>query len=272
MTDPGSALAALAGLSGGDRVGLAAFFVVGLLGGAHCLGMCGPLVTAYADRMADADGRGRGRGTPRTDWTVLRQHALFNAGRTASYALLGTLAGAVGATVFDAAALLAVGDLVRATVGLAVGGVVLWIGANYLLRGGVSLPAVPVAGGAFRRVSRALADRADGLATGPGIVGLGALHGLLPCPLLYPAFLYALGRGSPVVGGLSLLALGLGTVPALFVYGVAFGSLDGATRRGLHRALGVAFVVLGLVPVANALGLLGVPVPSPPLPMPGVGP
>ncbi|TKX52501.1 sulfite exporter TauE/SafE family protein, partial [Halorubrum sp. SS7] len=30
------------------------FLAIGLLGGAHCIGMCGPLVTVYASRM-DAD-------------------------------------------------------------------------------------------------------------------------------------------------------------------------------------------------------------------------
>lgn len=34
-----------------DRVGLVVFALVDLLGGAHCLGMCGPLVTADADRI-----------------------------------------------------------------------------------------------------------------------------------------------------------------------------------------------------------------------------
>ena len=28
---------------------LAVFFLIGLLGGVHCIGMCGPLVTTYAE-------------------------------------------------------------------------------------------------------------------------------------------------------------------------------------------------------------------------------
>ncbi len=34
-------------------IGLVVFALIGLLGGAHCLGMCGPLVTLYADRLGD---------------------------------------------------------------------------------------------------------------------------------------------------------------------------------------------------------------------------
>jgi len=35
-----------------EPLSLGVFLLVGLLGGAHCLGMCGPLVSTYADRDA----------------------------------------------------------------------------------------------------------------------------------------------------------------------------------------------------------------------------
>src|SRR6056297_1991035 len=78
------------------NVDLAVFLVVGLLAGAHCLGMCGPLVTTYGERMATGD-------TRRSDDLSLfevRQHLLFNLGRTASYALIGAIAAILGALTF----------------------------------------------------------------------------------------------------------------------------------------------------------------------------
>src|SRR6056297_3711308 len=91
------------------------FLVVGVLGGAHCLGMCGPLVTMYADRMEG------GRENALSLYEV-RQHALFNAGRTVSYAVIGALFGALGSVVYGAASTVtAVGDTVRAVSGLIVG-------------------------------------------------------------------------------------------------------------------------------------------------------
>lgn len=247
----------------GIGVDLLALFAVGVFAGAHCLGMCGPLVTTYGDRMADGDGRRSGHVTPR----VVRQHALFNAGRTAGYALVGAAAGLLGAAVFEStAAVEGVGDLVRGGVGVLAGGVVVAVGVSYLLGGSGGLHRAVPGEAALGRLVAVATDRLDRLANGPGIVGLGALHGLFPCPVIYPAYLYAFALGDPVRGGLSLLALGLGTVPALLLYGTVLDAVDATRRRRLHRALGAAFLVLGYVLFAHGLTLFGVRLPHPSLP------
>jgi len=243
-----------------DQVGLVVFALVGLLGGAHCLGMCGPLVTTYADRM-DAGRPGR------TDWPILRQHLLFNLGRTVSYALLGAIFGAVGMVLFDAAGVLAVARRVRGVAGVVVGLVILAIGVGYLVRGRASgAETIPGLGGLFGAVAGRLTARIDRWVQGPRIVGLGMVHGFLPCPILYPAFLYALARGSPVWGFLSLAVLGLGTVPTLFAYGTVVGSVSPGVRTRLHRVLGAVFLLLGYLPLAMGLRSLGVPAPMLPVP------
>lgn len=239
-------------------VELAVFALVGLLGGAHCLGMCGPLVTFYADRLDPDDGP--------VAWPAVRQHLLFNAGRTGSYTAIGAAMGLLGAATYEAAAVAAIADDVRGVAGLLVGGFVVATGANYV-RTGTAANLVSGGGGAFERLTAPLLRRVDTWVRGPRIVGLGAVHGLLPCPLLYPAFLYALATGSPVRGALSLAVLGLGTVPAVFAYGVAFQSAAPRLRGPLHRALGIAFLLLGLLPLAHGLSILGVPVPHPNVPV-----
>ena len=113
---------------------------------------------------------------------------------------------------------------------------------------------------------RRLTDWVERLASGPGIVGLGAMHGLLPCPILYPAYLYAFASGSPVAGGLALAALGLGTIPAVFAYGTIIESVDAAHRKRLHQVLGVVFLALGYVLFAHGLMSLGYHIPHPGLP------
>jgi sulfite exporter TauE/SafE len=254
-----------AGALDGATVSLGVFFLIGLFGGAHCLGMCGPLVTTYTDRM---DGGGSKSRSNRLSVRMVRQHGLFNLGRTLSYTLIGGVFGLAGSLV--AVSVGEVTTLLRElniVVGFTVGVVIMAAGVNYLLRGRVlSLPGESLFGPITRAVQRRLTARIDAYVDGPGIVGLGALHGLLPCPLLYPAFLYAFVQASPVGGAVSLAVLGLGTVPALFMYGTLFQSLSTTTRVRLHRVLGVAFILLGYIPLQHALMLMGVDLPHPPIP------
>ncbi len=260
------------------------FLAIGLLGGAHCIGMCGPLVTVYAGRMSGESGRtdggaggaagsggtrdatatrdAGGRGSHLTTYEV-RQHALFNLGRATSYTLIGAALGALGGVVLvTAATLTGAAESIRGVVGLGVGAAVILVGIRYVLggsTGGVHLPGL-------QRVTGWLTGHVDRLANGPGIVGLGAVHGLLPCPILYPAYLYAFASGSAVSGGIALAALGVGTMPAVFLYGTVIESVDAIHRRRVHRLLGVAFVALGYVLFAHGLMEIGIHVPHPNLP------
>ncbi|MDB2264557.1 sulfite exporter TauE/SafE family protein [Halorubrum ezzemoulense] len=265
-TDGGATCEPTGSLYATDSLGLGVFLLIGLLGGAHCLGMCGPLVGTYADRMRSAETGGR---DGRDDLTVrqVRQHALFNLGRTASYATLGGLFGLAGSLAFvTGRTVTTLADDVHALTGIAVGGVIVALGARYALR--LEFESLPIPG--FDRAAAAVSDRivarVDAWVGDWRILGLGAAHGFLPCPLLYPAFLYAFVQGSALGGTVSLGVLGLGTVPALLLFGTAFQSMRLETRLRFHRVLGVAFVALGYLPLQHGLATLGVPLPHPPIP------
>jgi|AntDeeMinimDraft_5_1070356.scaffolds.fasta_scaffold03620_5 hypothetical protein len=258
-------LEAMPATLGSVDVELGVFLLVGLLAGAHCLGMCGPLVTAYGDRVsAGTDAR-------RSDtltWFEVRQHGLFNVGRTISYAFIGGLFGLIGAAAFASVEAVSVaGDTIRGATGLLVGAAIIVTGIYYL-RGRHGLPGerIPIVGAAFGRVSGALMRRVDRLSTSTGIVGLGAVHGLLPCPIIYPAYLYAFALGDPVRGALALGVLGLGTIPTLFLYGTLIQTVSATSRQRVHRALGAAFILLGYIPLSHGLMLYGIHLPHPPLP------
>lgn len=250
------------------RVDVVLFLFIGILGGAHCIGMCGPLVTMYADRMTPrtdggANAAHRRDGTNHLTTYEVRQHALFNVGRAASYTLVGAVFGALGGLVFVTAdQLTAVADLLRGGVGIAVGAFVIAAGAKYLFGGGSAGLAIPGVG----RAIQWLAARVHRFVNSPGIVGLGALHALLPCPMLYPAYLFAFASGSAATGAIALAALGVGTIPAVFAYGTLIESVDAVHRRRLHRVLGALFLVLGYILLAHGLMALGIHVPHPPLP------
>ena len=242
------------------------FLFIGLLGGAHCIGMCGPLVTIYASKMTPArsdGGHAHGRRQAHLTPYEVRQHALFNIGRATSYTLIGVVLGALGWLLFVSVDEIAVAaDTVRGVVGVLIGMLIIGIGGYYVLGRisvGIQLPGTT-------HVTRWLTTWVERLANGPGIVGLGAVHGLLPCPILYPAYLYAFASGSPVAGGIALAALGIGTIPAVFAYGTIIDSVDAIHRQRLHRVLGVAFLLLGYVLFAHGLMALGVHIPHPELP------
>lgn len=264
----GVAVLAQLGLGGLGSVELGVFFVIGLLGGAHCLGMCGPLVTMYADRMnaqrtdggAATAGRATrgGRGDVLTLYEV-RQHALFNLGRTVSYATIGAAFGLAGALLFDASALTQYEQPIRFVTGFVVALVILLSGVRYLLGnlGGHNF----LGSGAFGWIYGQIEAKVDEWATGPGIFAFGMVHGFLPCPLLYPAFLYVFAQGSPLGGAVSLALLGLGTFPTLFLYGTLIQSVGAKTRARLHRALGLGFLVMGWMLLAHSLRLIGIEIP-----------
>lgn len=244
---------------------LLVFLSIGLFGGAHCLGMCGPLVTTYAERM-ETDDRWEGA---LTSYEV-RQHALFNLGRTVGYSALGFVFGLLGALLYETVSLAGVIAPVQGGVGVLVGGAIIVMGATRLggYRQGSAEAVVSKAGlgSLFARSYALISTRIDRWVNGVGIVGLGALHGLLPCMLLYPAFLYVFAQGSPVYGALALGALGLGTIPTVFLYGTIIQSVSARQRQIVHRGLGVLFVALGYVLLAMGSMRFGVALPMPDIP------
>lgn len=244
---------------------LLVFVSIGLFGGAHCLGMCGPLVTTYAERMETDDGWEGAL----TSYEV-RQHALFNLGRTVGYAALGFVFGLLGAILYETVSLAGMITSVQGSVGVLVGSVIIVMGVTRLggYRQGSAEAVVSKAGlgSLFARSYTLISTRIDRWVNGVGIVGLGALHGLLPCMLLYPAFLYVFAQGSPVYGALALGSLGLGTVPTVFLYGTLVQSVSARQRWVVHRGLGVLFVALGYVLLAMGFMRFGIDLPMPDIP------
>ncbi|MDQ2051141.1 sulfite exporter TauE/SafE family protein [Natronolimnohabitans sp. A-GB9] len=244
------------------RVDLLLFFAIGVLGGVHCIGMCGPIVTMYDGAHSS------GQSTTGVSTESLYYHGLFNLGRTASYTLLGALFGTIGGLVYlTMESLLAVANPIRGTVGVALGLVIIAHGVATLIgRHTFDLHRLPIPNVGLKHTLQGAANRVRRIADGPGIVGLGLAHGLVPCPMLYAAFVYAFAVGSPVLGAASLAALGLGTFPAVFLYGITLNSLGSRHASRLHRVLGVAFVVLGYVLLAHGLMAVGIHLPHPDLP------
>lgn len=203
--------------------GFLALFLVGLLGGTHCVGMCGGIVGALAV------------GGP-AKW---RMHLAYNAGRIASYALAGAIAGALGAAslglegqVPARLALYLLANLMLIALGL------------YLLGVTRALAFTERAGQALWRRIQPLTRRFLPATTIRQAFPLGLLWGWLPCGLVYSALASALSAGSAGRGAALMLAFGLGTLPNLLLAGILLSRLNEFVRRPVVRTLS-GLLILG---------------------------
>ncbi len=176
-------------------LGVAVF--TGLLGGVHCMGMCGGIVSALTT----------GTKTTGKPWAI---PLAYNLGRIASYTIAGAIAGAVGSLGLMLQGLLPVQ-------------IALYVLANLLLIGlGLYLAGIP---GPIARIER-LGSHLWALLkphtrhflpmdTLPKALGVGMLWGWLPCGLVYTVLFGALLSGDALSGAALMLAFGLGTLPNL---------------------------------------------------------
>ncbi len=219
---------------------IASAFLMGLLGGAHCVAMCGGVVgvlCSVAPRLASASAPASPAHPSRALYWVA-----YNGGRIASYTLLGALfgaLGALGASLFplDVArlALRAIAALCMLAVGLHLAGL------PSVVRGLESLGA-PL----WRRISK-FTRRFIPLRTPWQALVLGALWGLMPCGLLYGALALASSAESPAAGAGTMAAFGLGTLPVMLTMSaVAQGVARWLARAWVRRLAGAVVLAFGL--------------------------
>ncbi len=201
--------------------------VLGLLGGGHCLGMCGGLMGALSLGIAPAQRQHR-----------LRLLVAYNLGRVLSYAMAGLLLGLAGWAVANspfAMGLRLLAALLLIVMGLYLAG---WWSGLTRLEG--------LGRGLWRRV-QPLAGHLLPVTSIPRAMALGALWGWLPCGLVYSTLLWASSQGHAGYSALLMLAFGIGTWPVLLATGVAAERTRALLRRrGLRMAAGLLVILFGL--------------------------
>lgn len=208
-------------------------FTAGLLGSLHCVGMCGGIVCAYSLSL-------RKSGCAPAAGIVAQ--LLYNVGRLFTYTLLGAAAGFLGHATTGFGQWQAAGRVLAVGAGVAM--VVMGLGYAGLFpkllsfEGAVSGDG---SGGPFKRLAALMAKPLPALGLP---IGLGM--GLLPCGLVYAMLAGAAGTASAVEGGLTMLAFGLGTFPALLVTGITFHRLSERFRKNAMKAAAVAFILAGV--------------------------
>jgi sulfite exporter TauE/SafE len=188
-----------------------ALVVTAVAGAPHCAGMCGALACAAG-----------------TSW---REQVPYHAGRTATYAALGALAGGFG-QVLDG----------YTRVGT-------WVAIALLVVMSASIaglvPEPRIASPGLTRAAAALLRRRTVLSR----LGFGLVNGLLPCGLLYAALAVPVGLGSALGGAAAMVLFGVLTAPALVAATLG-------ARQLLERLPGGRYAVAAVVRVFGVGSLL----------------
>lgn len=222
--------------------GFLAVFLIGLLSGTHCVGMCGGIVSALSVQLPQQK-------------PALPLHLAYNIGRLTSYAVAGAVMGALGSLSLLLNNVLPVQ-------------MVLYVVANLMLLAmGLYLLGITGAAAIIEKAGKRVWQRIQPLSgrflpvrSVKQAFPLGMLWGWLPCGLVYGVLSVALLSGSAWRGALTLLAFGLGTLPNLLLAGMLLvrfrRHMQSAPVRVISGLLVFGFGLFGLVNATTLGGRL----------------
>ena len=205
-------------------------FLGGLMGGVHCVGMCGGIVTALSLNIQPDVQQSHNR-----KLTILLG---YNTGRILSYTIAGFMMGGVGLLSANLTGLHEVKLLMQ----LVAGAFMIMLGL-YLAGWLMWLTRIERLGGLFWKRIEPLGRRLMPVRSAGQALLLGMVWGWLPCGLVYTALVWAITSGGPIEGGLLMLSFGLGTLPVMLLMGGAASRLTTRLHARLVRSLAGLLVI-----------------------------
>lgn len=198
-------------------------FVIGALGSAHCIGMCGGITTM----LTSAIGAGNSR---------LPLILSYHIGRIGSYAALGAIVGYSGSLAIKGVGIPL--EAMRLFAGIFIVLLGLYIGQWYL-----GIKKIEHVGGYLWRYISPLTKKVIPVTNIKRATALGILWGWLPCGLVYSTLTWALASSSPLQGAAIMIAFGLGTLPALVAVSLGLFKLREFLAHPSYRKL-FAFMII----------------------------
>jgi sulfite exporter TauE/SafE len=222
-------------------------FVFGLVGSIHCVQMCGPIVLAYSLPLPGTTARK----------SLLAAHLSYNAGRIATYAALGAVAGMAGRALGLLGRLAGLANAAAVVAGILL--IITGLSFSGLLPVGTLLRLDPT------RILARVHQTVAGLLVAPtnrSKLLLGLALGFLPCGFLYAALLKAMATGNAAAGALTMVCFGLGTAGALILTGLASSALTVPLRRWGNAVAAAGMVLLGALLLYRGIVARGILLPS----------
>jgi len=210
-----------------DWVSLFVAFSIGLLGGAHCIGMCGGIMGALTMGVADTNYQKR-----------MYFIVLYNVGRISSYLLIAWIFYLFIDRIqvyFSIQFMRFIAGLLLIAMGLYLAN--WWRGLVYLEKTGSYLWRY------IQPFSRSLLP----VKTPCQALFLGAVWGWLPCGLIYSALAYAVAAESALQAVITMLAFALGTLPAVMASGLLAERLVTLVKNtSIRQGMAVLIIVFGV--------------------------
>ena len=216
-------------------------FITGLVGGVHCVGMCGGIVG-----MLSLGQQPNSRKQSTLDYISLL--FAYNIGRIAGYISAGAIVGALGASI------LSLSELNQSKQILSIlAAVFMFLLGLYLAGFWNALTKVEAIGAKLWKFIEPLSRRFIPVNTIGRAIPLGFLWGWLPCGLVYTILIMSLSAGSALEGALLMLAFGLGTLHNLLAMGVIANKLVKWTRNPTVRLIaGLLVIAMGVITLLRA--------------------
>lgn len=202
---------------------------LGILGSAHCIGMCGGITSALSLSLA-------GRSRAQIFWLMLTYHL----GRITSYSIAAFLLASIGWYLGGISPEVKMGLRYFAAIMLIAMGLYLtgwWRGLTHLEKVG-------------HKLWQHIQPKAKALLPIKNVANalvVGMLWGWLPCGLVYSTLAWSATQGNPLQGALLMVSFGIGTIPSVFLLGAFSRQLSGIIQARITRNLaGLLIILFGL--------------------------
>jgi sulfite exporter TauE/SafE len=215
-----------------------AAFAMGTLGSFHCVGMCGPVALSLPLNSDSFGAKFSGA-------------LLYNAGRIATYSVLGLLFGAVGKSV----AWFGYQQWLSVLLGVLI----------------IVLILLPKSASSFNHKNfiliffekiRSLLGRLFLKKNYSSLFSIGLLNGLLPCGLIYMAAAAAVATGGIVNSKFFMAFFGLGTLPMMWSVAFFGNYVSMGIRQKIRKAYPYMMILMACLLILRGMGL-GIPYISP---------